>query len=344
MMKNKLSLSLIVTALLVTSTSVFANTYKDSVAKKETQALSNPSSIKTKSAKAKVSESIYRENYLAKVKLGKFEKEATQDETKRLHSVVNRLIKKHKESIKNDQKEFMDGLHKTILALQAIKKGKNEIAQNLLLQADKAFTTAFKKEPKLGLIPVRDNVNINSFNGDIQLIKHIKHSAIELLQENDTQTAIDILVPLQDEIVINTEYVPAYLYPKAVKKAAQELKSGKSHDAFNTIVTALELSQLDTLKIPIPLVTAEDMVLEASKFEKSHKKEALKFLKMAQVELEKAELLGYTHSFEQGYKNLNKQIKAIQTEIKGKNVVVKMYDALLKDFKDLGEKNNSKKK
>jgi ribosome recycling factor len=342
-MKNRLSLSLIVTALLVTSTTVFASSYQDSVVKKEAKAFNNPSSVKTKSAKAKVAESIFREDYLAKVKSGSFKNEANEDETKRLNSVVNKIVKAHKSSLKNVQKEFMSGLNSTIMSLHAIKVGDSAKAQKLLAQADKDFTIAFKKDPKLGLIPVLDKENVVSFNGGPELIQHIKDSAIELLQDNDTQAAIEILTPLQDEIVINTQYVPAYLYPVAVKKAIKELKADKKDLAFATVVTALESSQLDTITIPIPLVTAENMVFEASKLEKSHKKEALVSLKMARLELEKAVLLGYTNSYEQGYKNLDKQIQSIETEIKGKNVVVKMYDNLLKDFHSLQAKHSTSK-
>jgi hypothetical protein len=341
-MKNKLSL--IVAALLVTSSSVFASSYQDSVAKKEAQAIHHSSSVKTKLAKAEVDASMSQEAYMAKVKAGVFKSEANQDETKRLHKVVSSLMKTHKQTLKQAPKEFMSGLSNTVNALQAIRQGDNKKAQKFLSEADKDLTTALKKEPKLNLVPVRDNATVISFNGGPELIKHIKKSAIKLLKANDTQAAIDILEPLQDELVIKTQYVPAYLFPAAVKKASKELKAGKDKLAFSVILSALEASQVDIIVMPIPLITAEDMILEASKLEKSHKKEALATLKMAKEELEKARLLGYTHKNEQGYKNLQKQIKAIQTEIKGKNVVVKMYDKLLKDFKTLKAQHTLNKK
>ena len=340
-MKTKLSLSIITTALLFTSTAVFASTYKDSVISKETQALNNPSSVKSRAAEAKVEEAMSKEAFLAKVKSGAFKKEVSKEETRRLSKVVNDVVQRHKKGLKKAPREFMSGLDDTIRALQSIKMGDTKKAQQLLKDADKQFTTAFKKDPKLGLIPVLDNAQIISFNGSPALIKHIKDSAVELLQDNDTQVAIDMLVPLQDEIIIKTQYVPAYLYPKAVKEAAKELKNGKKDAAFSTIVTALDAAQLDTLIIPIPLITAQDMVLEASKLEKSHKKEALALLNNAQKELQKAVLLGYAHEYQQAYKTLDKKIEAIKTEIKGKNIVVKLYDDLLNDFHHLGTKHTA---
>ena len=337
-MKRKLTLSIITTALLLTSTSVFANTYKDSVAQKEVQALHNPSSVKSAAAKAAVEESQLREDFLAKVKAGDFKKEVSKEESQRLRNVVDGVVKGHKNSLKEAPKEFMSALNDTIMALHAIKSNKTDEAQKLLKKAEEEFAKAFKKEPKLGLIPVLDNAEIITFNGSPALIRHIKDSAVELLQDNDTQLAIDMLTPLQDEIIIKTQYVPAYLYPKAVQEAQKELKAGKKDAAFSTIVTALDASQLQTIIIPIPFITAQDMVLEASKIEKSHKQEALKLLNMAQVELQKAVLLGYAHENMAAYKSLDRQIEALKTEIKGKNIVTKLYDKLLESFKSLGKK------
>jgi hypothetical protein len=339
-MKTKFSLSVIATALLLTSTAVFASSYKDDVSTKEAKALNNPTTVNSKMAEAKVDKTMSKEAYLAKVKSGAFKKEVSQEESRRLRSVVNRVVQSHKDSLKKAPKEFMKGLNDTIMALQAIKSGKTKEAQKLLLSADTEFKTSFKKDPKLDLIPVLDNAQIITFNGSPALIRHIKNSAEKLLQDDDTQTAIDMLVPLQDEIIMKTQYVPAFLYPKAVKKAADELKKGKKDAAFSTIITALDASQLNTVIIPIPLITAQDMVLQASKLEKSHKKEALQLLNMAQIELQKAVLLGYAHEYQKGYKDLDKKINAIKTEIKGKNVVVKLYDDILHDFKALGDKHN----
>jgi len=343
-MKRRLTLSFITTALLVTSTALFASSYQDSVAKKEQAALNNPHIVNSKAAEAKIEENMSKEAFLAKVNAGAFKKEVNAEESRRLRNVVNSVVQHHKDSMKKAPKEFMQALNDTILALQAIKADKTQEAQKLLTKADKEFTETFKKDPKLGLIPILDNAEIITFNGSPTLIKHIKDSAIKLLQNNDTQTAIDILLPLQDEIIIKTQSVPAYLYPKAVKEAQKELKAGKKDAAVSTIITALDAAQLDTVIIPIPLMTAQDMVLQASKLEKSNKKEALELLTMADNELQKAVLLGYAHQYEKGYKDLEKKIAALKTEIKGKNVVAKLYEDLLKSFKDVAKKAKENKK
>ena len=343
-MKTKFSLSILAAALLFTTTHLAASSYHDSVADEEAKALKNPQSVDSKSAQKKVMAVMTQENYLAKVKAGTFKKEATVDETKRLHKVINDVVQAHKNGLKKAPKEFLNALNSTVMALGAIRESKINEAQKLLAQAQKDFDTAFKKEPKLGLIPVVDNAEVITFNAPLKVIKHIKDAATQLLQENDTQVAIDMLTPLQDEIIIKTQYVPAYLYPKAVKEAQKELKDGKKDAAFSTIVTALDASQLDTVIVPIPLLTAQDMVLEASKLEKSHKKEALKLLSEAQIELQKAVLLGYTHQYSGAYKDIAAKIEALKKEIHGKNIVAKLYDELLKSFHDLGAKHTASKK
>ncbi|WP_457744805.1 YfdX family protein [Sulfurimonas sp.] len=339
-MKTKLLLSTVLASLLMSSTALFASSYQDSVASKEAKALNHPASVHNQmSARAKVEEAQDREAFLAKVDKGEFKKEVTQDEERRLQTIISKAVQTHKHSMKKAPKEFMNGLKKTVQALQAIHANKIKTAETLLEGATKEFDTAFKTNPKLDFIPVADNIDIISFNGNAKLIKHIKDSAIKLLKDNDTQAAIDILTPLQDEMTMRTQLVPAFLYPKATKEAAKDLKAGKKDAAFKVLMTALSATQVDTVILPIPLLTAQDMILQASKLEKSHKKEATKLLNSAQDELQRAMLLGYTHKFSKNYKEIEKQIEALKTEIKGKNVVVKLYDKLLNSFKDLTKKH-----
>ncbi len=311
-MRTKLTLSLITTALLFGTTTLLANTSDKNITSNET--------------------------YMKDVKDGKFKKEVSKKETLRLNDVVKNTVKEHNDLLKKPSKEFISGLNNTVKVLGLIKSNKIEEAKKVIAQAEKDFTTAFKKEPKLGLIPIRENTDVISFNGSAKLIEDIKESAEDLLKHNDTQLAIDMLAPLQDEVIINIQYVPAYLYPKAIKDASKALEDGKKELAFATIVTVLEATQLDTIIVPIPLLTAQSMVLEASKLEKSHKKEALKLLQTAQEELQKAVLLGYTKEYKSDYKSIDKAIDELETEIKGKNVVVKLYEDLLKKFKDLTDK------
>jgi hypothetical protein len=59
--------------------------------------------------------------------------------------------------------------------------------------------------------------------------------------------------------------------------------------------------------------------------------------------LQKAELLGYTTKHSAEYKALSNSIKEIEKEIKGKNMVEKLYDNLKKDFTSLIKKTKDDK-
>ena len=106
-------------------------------------------------------------------------------------------------------------------------------------------------------------------------------------------------------------------------------------EAFSTLVTALHEVVVQFVVIPLPLITAQSLVIEASKLDKKEKTEALKLLDAAQDELEKAVLLGYTKKHAPEYATLKKEIKNIQKEIKGKNIVEKLYEKIKKDFASL---------
>ncbi len=337
-MKKRLIQSVVATSLLLGSGAIFAKSLDDLKAV-------NFNQEKTKAAVNASHEEDVDENrfvsFLNKVDNKNFEKEINQHETQRFKDVLRKEVKRHKKALAKAPKEFMSGLNNVILTLHAIRSNKINEAKKLLKKSDADFNVAFKENPKLNLIPVTDTASVVSFNGDVKLIKWIKKSAIKLLEKNETQLAIDILTPLQDELTLTTQQVPAYLYPVAVKQAVKDLSAGKKDAASATLTDVLNLTQINTVIIPIPLLTAEGMIVEASKLNKSHKKEVTRLLNMAQEELQKAVLLGYTHKHSADYRDINKQIEAIKHGVKGNNMIEKYYDKLLNSFKTLEKKHEA---
>lgn len=258
-----------------------------------------------------------------------------------MHKVVNFEAQKFQKDMKKAPKEIMDGLQKSIMALRLLQQNKAEPAKKLLQEATTSFDTALKADPKLDMVPIANNISVNDFTGNAKLVKHIINSAIELLKDNDTQAARDILLPLQDEMTLSTDYIPMATYPLATKEALKELNKGDTKAAFTTLATALNTIVAEVTVVPIPLLTAQDLVVSASKVAKTDKKEAQKLLAQAQDELQKAVLLGYTKKHAAAYKDLSKQISAIQKEMKGKNIVVKMYDRIKESFQNLISKHES---
>jgi hypothetical protein len=314
-MKVKVVLSTIVASLLITTTALSA----DSVSAQE-------------HAKAQTQKTMATDHYMAKLNADNFKTEAQKNDAKRIHKILDKEIKKHNLTKKQAPKEIISGLQNTIMALRALQKNNKTVAKQALENATKSFDAALKKDPKLDMVPVDERITVNDFTGDAKLVKHIKDAAVSLLRENDTQAAKAMLLPLEDEMVITTQYLPMKLYPEATKQAQKDLAKGNNKTAFSDIVGALHSVVGESVIIPIPLLTAQDMVLEASKLGKKDKTKALKLLSSAQDELQKAVLLGYTKKHSKEYKALDNEIKSIKHALDGGNVVDRMYEHIKHSF------------
>jgi len=266
---------------------------------------------------------------------------AQTNDTKRLKEVVNKEAKDLRQSLKKAPKEVAEGMKQTIVALKALQKRDTKTAKEALEKATKLFDTAIKNDPKLALVPIADSIEVHDFTGDSKLVKKTIKAAQALLDEYETQAARVLLLPLEDDMIITTQYLPMGVYPLATKDALKQLNEGKDKEAFTTLVTALHGVVVQSVVIPLPLITAQSLVIEASKLDKKEKEKALKLLTLAQDELEKAVLLGYTKKHAPEYKMLQKEIKNIQKEIKGKNVVEKLYEKIKKDFASLLTKHEA---
>jgi len=272
--------------------------------------------------------------------------EMKQEKAKRLKIVLNKVATQHRKGLQKAPKEMLNALQQSVVALGALQHNKVDEAKKALQKATKLFDVALKNNPKLDFIPVADDIRVNDFSGDSKLVQHIIDSAQKLLKDHDTQAAREILMPLQDEMDMTTTLLPLATYPAATHQALKELNKGQKKLAFTTLATALNSTIMETTMIPLPLITAQDLVLSASKLDKTKKKEANKLLDEAQDELQKAVFLGYTKKHTSEYKNLQNEIKNIQNEIHGKNRVEKLYSHVVKSFDSLihkHEKESTKK-
>ncbi len=256
---------------------------------------------------------------------------------------VRKEIKKQASRYKQAPKEIIQGLNLTLAAIDAIQKKNNDKAIKDLQQADALFQKALKADPNLDVVPVDQEIVVKQFTGTINDIKADIVTARKLLKNYDTQLARDILLPLEDEIDITTHYVPMKLYPKVTKKALDLLKAGKTDAALNELAAGLGVLVADEVIVPIPLLTAQELVDAASKLDKTKKKEALAHLKAAKVELHKALLLGYTSKHSKEYEDLYDQITKIEKEIKGSGHTAKLFEHLKKGFESLLHKTRSEK-
>jgi len=335
-MKTKVVISTIVASLLIGATALSANALHDSVSAKEAKALQHPSAVAGHAqAKAQIEEAMAKDHYRGKLDADNFKTEAQRDDALRLHKIIDKEIKTDNTNKPHASKEIMNGLRNTIMALRALQANNTSAAKQALESATKSFDEALKKDPKLDLVPVDERILVHDFTGDAKLVKHIKDAAVSLLQDNDTQAARAMLLPLEDQMTISIQYLPMKLYPEATKQAQKDLAKGNNKAAFGDIITALNSFVIKDVVIPLPLLTAQDMVQEASTLAKKDKTKALKLLNSAQDELQKAVLLGYTKEHTKVYKSLNDEIKSIKHALNGGNSVVKMYEHIKHSFESL---------
>jgi len=337
-MKKRFALSIVTAALLATgSTALFAgDNLKDSVAQKETKAIADKADINgNPQAKAKEEEIQAKNEFMAKEDAQKFAMEARIDRMQRLGRVLKQEASMHKDVSKDTPKEIMEAMNLTFKAAQYIKMGKKDEATKALSKASENFAKALKANPKLDLVPVAQQLDIKTFAGDSKIIEKALKTADKLIKEHKTQDARAILMPLRDEMDFTVQYLPMKIYPEVTKKAAEALKKGKDKEALMILSKGFGTFIAVTNKMPIPLMLASDMVNEASKLDKSKKDEAIKLLEAAKEQLKRAELLGYTSKHQLAYKAINEQINAIEKEIKGKNIVEKLYEELKSKFEAL---------
>ncbi len=317
---------------------------KDSAAKKETQALQQNGVPGEAAAKAKVEESAEKTLFESKMDAGKFAQEARADRVKRLRRIFSKEASYHKDTLKETPKEIIEAINMTTQAARDIQAGKLDAAVKDLETASKDFDKALKANPALDFVPVAQSIQIKTFAGDSKIISKALTTADDLIKKHATQDAREILLPLRDEMDFTVQFLPMKTYPAVTKKAAELLKQKKAEEAlmvlsegFGTVVGVQQV-------IPIPLMLAQDMTLEASKLAKEKREEAIKLLEAAKEQLKRAELLGYTQKHSPEYKALSTQIDAIEAEIKGKNEPAKLYEELKKKFEALfGEIRKEKK-
>ncbi len=343
-MKNKLFISVVTASLLFSTSLLFANSdnLHDSVADKETKALNHPSKVQGKAAaQAQVEEAQSKELFLSKQNRKAFKTQSQKDEFNRLKKIVNNEYTRYKHESKKASQELTDGLTQIFISLNALQADKTEEAKIALQKAIDLFNTAFKHHPNLKLISVAQEVVVKNFEGDSKLVQTVKDKVIQSLKNNDTQLAIELLNPLQDEIIMTKKVIPVDIYPATAKKALEYLNKGKNDLAFQSLVTVLNTTVIETTVLPIPLLTAQSLVVEASTLDKSNKKEVTVLLNSAQDELKKSVQLGYTKAYSKEYKAIDNEITQLRKEVKGKNAVVKLYEHIKESFTALMSKHKA---
>jgi len=227
--------------------------------------------------------------------------------------------------------------------MQSLQHKKVDEAKKQLKTATEKFDLALKNDPTLDIVPLDERIAVFENLASAKEIKHILTSTQELLSHYKLNEARASLAPLRDEMDIETVSLPMKVFPIATKDALKALNKDDTKAAVVIMAEAYNTFLVENAVIPLPLLKAQDLIADAASLDKSKKEEATKLLDGAKEELDRANLLGYSSKHSPEYKALVESIDAIKKEIKGKNVIEKLYDKLKEDFVSLVHKNKAEK-
>ncbi len=212
---------------------------------------------------------------------------------------------------------------------EAVKKGKELIGNLEVLLA---------KDPDLELIPVNVEFQRNEIVTDIQTVREQTKLAEEAMAKGYYREAADILDNIKSEIVINTYLIPAAGYPLAVKDAIVAVEKNDTTTAQEILTSVLNTVIIEKNIIPIPVLNAEQMIIDAAKLDaKNHDKsdDVLNLLDNAEYQLQLAEEMGYGKK-DKDYAPLNNALKELKKSVKNKDNSNIKFDSLknqIKEFK-----------
>ena len=227
--------------------------------------------------------------------------------------------------------------------MQSLQNKKLNEAKKQLKIATEKFDLALKNDPTLNIVPLDEQIAVFETLASTKEIQHSLTEIKELLTQYKLNEARVTLAPLKDEMDIKIVSLPMKVFPIATKDALNALNKGDNKVAMVIMAEAYNTFLVENAVIPLPLLKAQDLIANASSLDKSKKDEATKLLDGAKEELERANLLGYTSKHSLEYKALVDAIDTVKKEIKGKNVVEKLYDKLKEDFVSLVHKNKAEK-
>jgi hypothetical protein len=227
-------------------------------------------------------------------------------------------------------KEALTVVAETQNLLQLIEANKNDEAIKYGHQLIGKLEVLLAKDPSLSLIPVDVNFQKNELITDIKTVRELVKSAEDAMDDGYYQLAGDLLGNLHSEMIINSMYIPTVTYPEAIKAAVALLEDGRVADAKSILQEVLGTIVVEKTILPLPVLKAEQMIIEAAKVDSvSHDNadKVVNLLKNAKYQLLLAEEMGYGKK-DAEYKDLNDAIKNIQKSVNEKSDSQSAFDSL----------------
>ncbi|WP_052166377.1 YfdX family protein [Methylobacter tundripaludum] len=236
------------------------------------------------------------------------------DTQKNLSITKSKVLAEKRQQLVTEAAEAVSGTQK---AVEALEKNDPKTALSILQTVSGKLDIILAKAPSLALIPADIETDYFNFTGDSKAIKQELKKADDLLDSGKIQDARQILSGLASELSITVTNIPIGSFPVAIKEAVALIDAGKTEEAANTLNEVLGMLVKTTETIPLPILSAEALLNEASAMEnkkdlskEKSKEEIMKLTSEATNELQRAELLGYGTSSD--YKTLYASIDDIK--------------------------------
>ena len=217
-------------------------------------------------------------------------------------------------------KEAGEAVAETKKAIAALEKNQPKEALADLDVVSGQLRTVLAKDPALKEVPVEVDTLVVDFDGDRKSVEAVAGKAGELIRHHQLQAARYLLDGLASEVRISVTTLPLETYPAAIEKAASQIVGGKIDDAKTELYGVLNLLVTRTEIYPLPLLNAEETLMEAYRLEHGtdlskaeSKKKILKLADQANEQLKLAEALGY--GSKDDYPALYQGVKALKTTL-----------------------------
>ncbi len=260
--------------------------------------------------------------------------------------IVDNLEKQVVEKKLELTEEALSAVGETHSILEAIKKGNKKDAikkGNLLIGKLEVLLT---RNPNLSLIPININYQKEELITTVDEVRSATKLAEKAMNDGYYQLASDILKEIKSEMIINTYLLPAGTFPDAIKVALALLEEDKPKEAEIVLNNVLGTIIIKKTVQPLPVLNAEQMIIEAAIIDKENHKnveKVLNLLKNADYQLTLAEEMGYGKK-NKDFKTLSESIKTLKKSVKNKENSNGKFDSLKKDIIKFKEKLFSKVK
>ncbi len=223
-------------------------------------------------------------------------------------------------------------------AASLLKDAKYEDAVKSLESADGKLEVAMASDPSLKLIPVAEDVNTYDLTISPEEVKNELNAISKELKSGNVQDARMRLNQLRSELIIRDVYLPVETYPAAIKQAVKEVSAKQYQQAQESLDAAMNSLVEEIEVMPLPVVLANDAILDAEAKRSVDKDQAMWDLDFAHGQMLTAERLGYFYGDTDDYKTAMQHLENLRQAMGGKSEVDKLFTNAKQSVKHLIDK------